>query len=217
MESDESTAQSVQTVHLLRRYRNGDDRALDALFGRYYERLRAVVRLRMGAKLRACCESVDIVQEAFLASFRALDDFTYRSEGDFFHWLCKITENRIRDQADYYAARKRDVSRKRPLELDRPSYDSFVGPIRELASFSTPSHRAIVAEDLIRLEAAIDDLPEAQREALLLVRYEGLSFSEAGERLKRSPDAVRMLVARAIVALSKRLDPGTDTVRDGSA
>lgn len=195
------------TVQLLARYKSGDRGALDRLYQRYFDRIHAVVRLRMGSRLRAKAESCDIVQEAFLASLRGVGGFTYRSEGDFFHWLCKITENRIRDEADRFAAQKRDMARERPLEARRPSHDSTIGPIAELARYTTPSTRVAQAEELVRLEQAMDDLPDAQREAVLLVRYEGLSFKEAGRKMGRSPDAVRMLVARAIVSLSSALGP----------
>ncbi len=117
----------------------------------------------------------------------------------------KLAENRIRDQADHFAAQKRDAARETPLEARQPSADSVFGPIAELATFSTPSRAAVRAEDLSRLEAAIDSLADDQREALLLVRYEGLALAEAGKEMGRSPDAVRMLVSRAIVQLGNKV------------
>jgi RNA polymerase sigma-70 factor (ECF subfamily) len=194
-----------RTADLLARHRAGDPEALNVLYARYLDRLHAVVRFRLGPRLRAKIESMDVVQEAFLASLRRVERFEHRTEGAFFHWLCGVAENRIRDQADRFAARRRDAARERPLEVRRPSRDSVLGPVREIAGTGTPSREAVREEDLARLERAIDDLPETQREALLMVRYEGLSLPEAGERLDRSADAVRMLVARAIVALGRSL------------
>ena len=193
------------TVRILARYKDGDAGAINALYDRYFDRIHAVVRLRMGPRLRAKAESVDIVQEAFLASLRGLDNFQYRGEGDFLHWLSKITENRIRDEADYFRAQKRDVARERPLHAGRPSRDSVFGPVNELARHTTPATQVARAEEIQRLEEAMDALPAPQREALLLVRYEGLSLQAAGEKLDKTPDAVRMLMARAIVALGKKL------------
>ena len=197
-----------ETIHLLNRFRGGDREALNRLYERYLDRLHAVVRLRTGPKLRAKMESLDIVQDAFLASLRDLDNFTYRSEGDFFHWICKVAENRIRDQVEHFTAGKRDVARERPLEVQRPSVQSFFGPISELATSTSPATKVVRAEDVQRLEQAIDTLPEDQREALLLVRYEQLGLAEAADIMKKTRDAVRMLVARSIVALSKSLDTG---------
>lgn len=199
------------TVHLLAKYKAGDDQAGSLLYDRYFDRIHAVVRLRMGPRLRAKAESLDIVQEAFLASLRRLEDFTCRTEGDFFHWLCTITENRIRDEADRFRAKKRDPGRERPLQVRRPSRDSLLGPISELAGGASPATQVIRDEDLHRLERAIDELPQLQREALLQVRYEGQSLQEVAQRIGRSPDAVRMLVARAIVALGKHLGEAGST------
>lgn len=193
------------TVRLLARFREGEQEALNELYRRYYDRILAVVRLRLGPKLRARLEESDIAQEAFLASLQGLKNFTCRSEGDFFHWLCQLVENRIRDQADYFAAQKRRADREVPLQPQRPSVESVFGPLHELATMTSPASRVVRAENVRRLEEAIDRLPEAQREALLLVRYEGLSLAEAGAVINKTPDGVRMLVARSIIALGKSL------------
>ena len=193
------------TVQLLARFREGEREALNELYRRYYDRILAVVRLRLGPKLRARLEESDIVQEAFLASLQGAKNFTCRSEGDFFHWLCRLVENRIRDQVDRFAAQKRNADREVPLDPYRPSSASIFGPLHELATMTSPATRAARAEDVRRLEQAIDALPDVQREAVLLVRYEGLSFAEAAAVMSKTPDAVRMLVARAIVALGKSM------------
>lgn len=193
------------TLHILARFRDGDRDALNDLYGRYFDRMLAIVRLRLGGRLRAKLDCDDVVQEAFLASLKSVDNFSGQSEGDFFHWLCTITENRIRDLAAHFRARKRDVDRETPFSPARPSMQSLFGPINDLATFTSPATKAGNAEEVLRLEEAIDCLGDSQREALLLVRYEGLSFARAGEIMNKTPDAVKMLVARAIIALGKSL------------
>ena len=80
------------------------------------------------------------------------------------------------------------------------------GPLKELARNTlSPASKIVRIEEINRLEAAIDALPENQREALLLVRYEGMSYQQAGDKLDLTLDATRMLVARAIVSLSKSM------------
>jgi RNA polymerase sigma-70 factor, ECF subfamily len=197
------------TVHLLGQYRDGDRQAVDALYDRYFDRAHAVVRMRLGKAMRAKVESIDIVQDAFLASLRGLDKVSCNNEGDFFHWMCKIIENRIRDQADHMRAAKRDVAREKPMEGAGPSGDSVFGPLKELARNTlSPASKIVRIEEIKQLEAAIDALPDNQREALLLVRYEGMTYEQAGGELELTPDATRMLVARAIVALSKSMGAG---------
>lgn len=202
-EPDECNA--LPTVRLLKEFREGDEVAFGHLYRRYFDRLRALVHLRLGPQLRAKLESIDIVQEAFMSGLKDAKGFTYRTEGAFFHWLCKLAENRIRDQAEYFAAKKRDADRERPLAILQPSVDSIAGPIKQLATSTTPASKAARNELLFRLTAAMDLLPEHQREAILLVRYEGLSMAEAGEVLAKTPEATRKLVARAMIALGRSL------------
>ena len=191
------------TVDLLSKIKAGDQQARDNLYQRYYDRVLAVVRMRLGVRLRAKLESIDVVQDAFLRSLRTLEKFEYRSEGALMHWLTQNVERTIRDDADYFAAQRRDMNREVPITSAGPSMDSVFGPIAELATFTTPSQDVAKLEDISRLECALDKLPPDRREALLLVRYEGMSLAEAGQTMQRSPDAVRMLVARAIVELGK--------------
>jgi RNA polymerase sigma-70 factor (ECF subfamily) len=195
------------TVRLLRLAKQGDRQAFGELYARYWERLLTIVRLRLGPALRAKLESADIVQEALLASLRGIDRFEYRSEGDFLHWLCRLVENRIRDQADYFNAQKRRIGREVPLQVQLPSRTTVLGPLDDVGALDTPSQDAVRREELEALERAIDRLPPEQREAVILTRYEGLSYGEASGMLERSPDAVRMLVSRAMVTLAKELRP----------
>ena len=135
----------TQTVQLLRRAKGGDVQALNDLFLRFGERLRTVVRLRLGIRLRSKLESCDIVQDALMKALPGIQDAHFTTSGTFFHWLTAIVENHIRDLADHYAADKRDAARERPLEVRGPATESIGGPIAELATSGTPSLAAIRA------------------------------------------------------------------------
>jgi RNA polymerase sigma-70 factor (ECF subfamily) len=195
----------TETISLLRLAKNGDPDAVNDLYARYGHRLETVVRLRLGRRLRAKMETCDIVQDALLAALPHIETTEFESNGSFFHWLTSLVENRIRDMADHFGAQKRDAGRERPLEATAAQGDSTFGPISELATFGTPSQVLSRKEEIEKLEQAVDALPDDQREALLLVRFEGLSLAEAGAAMSRSPDAVRMLVSRAIVKLGQLL------------
>jgi RNA polymerase sigma-70 factor (ECF subfamily) len=60
-----------------------------------------------------------------------------------------------------------------------------------------PEEQAVQRELLSRVEAAMHTLPESQRTALALVRYEGLSYEEAAETMKVSLAALKSLLNRA--------------------
>jgi RNA polymerase sigma factor (sigma-70 family) len=57
-------------------------------------------------------------------------------------------------------------------------------------------------EDLDKLTKAMDELKPDYRQAIILTKIDGLSYEEIGIRLDKSPDAVRMLATRAMVALA---------------
>ena len=62
-----------------------------------------------------------------------------------------------------------------------------------------------MGEEAQRLEAAIESLSPEHREVIVLRKFEELSFAEIGRRMGRTDDACRMLLARAMTALTLRL------------
>ena len=86
-----------KTQELVTLAKGGNEPALEQLCRVYGERVRRIIRLRMGKELRSRLESMDMVQDVLMCALRDLGDFTYISEGDFLRWLWTIAENRIRD------------------------------------------------------------------------------------------------------------------------
>jgi len=154
------------TIKLLKLVKRGDRQALNDLYARYWERLHVVVRLRLGSALRAKLESSDIVQEAFMVSLKGIEKFEHGSKAGFFHWLCTLVENRIRDQADYFRAQKRQTAREVPLQPRLPSRTTLFVPLADTGASPTPSSVAVRNEELQLLEQAADELPSEQREAV---------------------------------------------------
>jgi RNA polymerase sigma factor (sigma-70 family) len=66
----------------------------------------------------------------------------------------------------------------------------------------SPLSLAILNEEALRLERAIEGLDPAHRDVILLRKFEELSFREIAGRMGRSEDACRMLLARALAALT---------------
>ncbi|MFC1766446.1 sigma-70 family RNA polymerase sigma factor [Planctomycetota bacterium] len=180
----------------------GDNLALDQLCRVYGERVQRIVRFRMGRELRSKLESMDLVQDAFVAAVKDLDHFEYRNEGDFLRWMSKIAENRIRDNLKRMHADKRDIRREVPVDDRMPP--AGVEPPRtpEPIRMTTPSVIMSISEELDKLENAMNLLKPEHRDVIVLTQIEGLSHKDIGDRLGKSPDAVRMLVARAMAALT---------------
>jgi RNA polymerase sigma-70 factor (ECF subfamily) len=191
-----------KTQQLVVLAKEGDQSAIDQLCRIYGERVRRMIRLRIGRKLRPKLDSVDVVQDALILALRGLKDFTYRNEGDFLRWLSRIAENRLHDILDKFHAEKRDVRREIPFKREENSTErgSFgvAGPLET----TTPSVLLSKGEQLDRLERAIDSLKPEYREVILLSRIEELSNKEIAARVGKSEDAVKMLLSRALVALT---------------
>ena len=193
---------SNKTQHLIVLAKDGDESALEQLCRVYSERVRWIVRLRMGAEIRSKLESMDLAQDVFISALRDLGNFTYKSEGDFLLWLSKIAENRIRDNLDRLHANKRDIHKEVRFVSFRPTTgESFAGAVGPI-DLTTPSVIMSKREDMTRLARAIDTLKPEYRKVIVLTKIEGLSCKEIADRMGKSADAVRMLVSRAIAALS---------------
>ena len=191
-----------KTRHLVVLAKEGDESALNQLYRIYAERVRWMVRLRMGRELRSKLESMDLVQDTLIHALSGLDDFTYKDEGDFVRWLSKIAENELRGNLRRLHAEKRDV--RKELRLDNYGSTTGDGFLRTLGPIeaTTPSVIMSRKEDLSKLEKAMDELKPEYREAIILTKIEGLSYEMVATRLDKSPDAVRMLATRAMVALA---------------
>lgn len=185
---------------LIRRAQAGSPEALNALYERCAGRLLAYVRLRLGRELRSRLESRDILQAAMVKSLEHLQELKAENTGSLMGWLARIADNEIRDRADYHHRQRRDAAREISLDEDLP-----VSAITRSAL-----SRVILDERAQRLEQAMEELSPVHREVILLRKFEELSFPDIARRLGKSEDACRMLLARAMTALTLKLaEPAT--------
>jgi RNA polymerase sigma-70 factor, ECF subfamily len=183
---------------LLDRARTGSDAALAQLVERFSPRLLAVIRLRLGPGLRAHLESRDVLQETWLKALARLDGFAGGQAGSFMAWLAQIAANEIRDRADYHGRQRRDGAREDRLSADE--LDGFAARVRSETS------RIALGEETARLERALLALSPDHREVIVLRRLEERPFAEVGALMGRSPDACRVLLARALAALTLEME-----------
>ncbi|MCZ6659005.1 MAG: sigma-70 family RNA polymerase sigma factor [Gammaproteobacteria bacterium] len=186
---------STDTTTLLQAARAGSREALEELFKRCGPRLLALIRLRLGPDLRARLESRDVLAECLLTAFQKFDQLRQSDGASFNAWLARIAENEINDLAEHHHRQRRDVRREEFLEDEH-----LVGEVRSLTS------RVAVDEQLRLIECALETLEAEHREVILLRKMYELSFPEIGERMGRSPDACRMLLARAMTELTLAMD-----------
>jgi RNA polymerase sigma-70 factor (ECF subfamily) len=182
--------ESTETTRLFDRARAGSPGALDVFYQRCARKLLPLIRLRMGRAMRAEFESRDILQAVLMKSFQRLSQVEHSAT--VMAWLARIADNEIRDRADYRGRQRRDAARRVPLD----EAGSVPSPVRQALSL------AIVSEETERLERALESLPDAQREIIVLRKLEEWTFSEIGAHLGKTEDACRMTFARAMGALT---------------
>jgi len=167
----------------------------DAAFGEIVRRHRdTLYRLALG-NVGDPDEALDLVQESFLAAYRALA--RYDGERPLRSWLATITINKCRDWG-----RRRAVRR----------LFAFARPIDEAAEIAddAPGADAAVADRqaLARVQRAIAELPATLREVIVLRGVEGLSQAEAAEILGVSAKAIETRLYRARAQLAAALREG---------
>ena len=190
-------AGNADLPHLVHRSQDGDRAALEQLLVRYLPGVRAFVRLRMGAELRARESGSDIVQSV-CADLLASPGFVFQDEERFRSWLFVAALNKIRNHGRWHGAQKRDAAREEALGSDdvRSCYATVLSPSRELMG----------RERVAKLERAFDRLPEHYREVVTLARIAGLSYAEIATTTGRTVDSVRNVLARALNQLGTLLE-----------
>ena len=172
--------------------------------GRWLERFRAylrlLARLHLAPQLRGKLDPSDIVQQTLLQAYQALDQFRGRSDAECAAWLRQILARNLAQAVRDFGRAKRALAREQSLQaaLDASSarLEAWLA-----ADQSSPSERAQQGEEALRLAEALEQLPEAQREALVLQHWQGLSLAEIGGHLGRSPEAVAGLIKRGLKQL----------------
>ena len=190
-----------KTQQLVALVKGGDASALDQLCRVYAERVRWMVRLRMGRELRRNLDSMDVVQDVLIHALGGITDFTYENEGDFVRWLSRIAENALRDNWKRFHAEKRDIRKEVRLNDRGPTTGGRSGGAPGPIDATTPSVIMSRKEDLARLEQAIDELKPEYKEVIVLTKIEGLGYQQIADRVGKSSEAVRKLVSRATTAL----------------
>ncbi len=192
-----------KTRHLVTLAKEGNQPALNQLCSVYGERVRRIVRFRLDKKLRPKLDSVDVVQDALIMALGGLKDFTYRSEGDFLRWLSRIAENKLHDILDKFHTDKRDIRKEIPFN-NKEGAGTEGGLFGSASPISTTTPSVIMRkkEALDRLETALDELKDEYKEIIVLKKIDGLSYAEIAEKLGKSPEAVGMLLSRAMAALT---------------
>jgi RNA polymerase sigma-70 factor (ECF subfamily) len=171
---------------------------------RYRAYLRLLARLQFDARMRPRLDESDIVQQTFLQAHQALAEFRGTTEGELAAWLRQILARTLAHALRDQARACRDHARERSLEAAlQGSSARLEGWLQD--DQSSPSQRADRNEQLLRLATVLADLPEPQREALVLHYWQGWTTGQIAQHLDRTPTAVAGLLKRGLQALRDQL------------
>ncbi len=175
----------VSDEELMARYQAGDKPAVETIYLRYKYRILNFCWRMLGNRAQA----EDAASEIFMSLFTSA--YKMQSDAKFSTWLYTIARNHCVN-----VLRRR--SRETACEIDRRSdenSDATLGTRDALLLKESESH----------LRAALEQLSEEQKQAIVLQHYEGLSYSEIAAVLGCSLDKVKVLIFRAKENLSVQL------------
>jgi RNA polymerase sigma-70 factor (ECF subfamily) len=171
---------------------------------RYRAYLRFLARLHLDPRLQGKLDASDVVQQTLLQAHQARDQFRGQNEGELAAWLRRILANTLAMAVRDFARNKRDVAREQSLEQALTDSSSRLDAWLA-AEQSSPSQRAERNQEALCLAEALEKLPQAQREALVLQHWQGWSLAQIGEHLGRSVEAVAGLIKRGLKQLRQLL------------
>lgn len=171
------------------------------------EEFRSYLRLLASAQIDSCLahrvDPSDIVQQTMIQATDQLHRWRGQSRPEMIAWLKQILTRQVIDAARYHRRAKRDMRQVISWEVLARDADQRLNSL--CGSCSTPSSRAAKNEDLVRLAAALDQLPEAQRTAVVDHHLHGMPLLAIAEKLGRSEAAVGGLLLRGLRGLHELL------------
>ena len=162
------------------------------------ERYRPLLRLRvrqlqLDPRLKRLWDSSDIVHDVYCRALEKHDQFHGESDGELVRWLQRILDNIVTDKIRAAHADKCDIDRVQPMEAvvteSSLRLEAFLA-----ADQSSPSDRAERGELLVRVAAALDQLPAVQRDVIIYHYLHEASVAEIASRMGKTEKAVTMLL-----------------------
>jgi len=180
----------------------GDRHAFDLLVSKYQRKLGRL----LSRFIRDAAEVEDVTQEAFIKAYRALPSF--RGDSAFYTWLYRIGINTAKN---YLVSQGRRAPTS--TEYDSEEAEGF-DDADQLRDINTPESLLMSKQIGETVNAAMEELPEELRTAIVLRELEGHSYEEIAQLMDCPIGTVRSRIFRAREAVAARLRPLLDTAPD---
>lgn len=187
---------------LVERAQQGDKRAFDTLVTKYHRKLSRLI----SRFIRDAGEVEDVTQEAFIKAYRALPAF--RGDSAFYTWIYRIGINTAKN---YLVAQGRRAPTS--TEFDASEAESMVEG-EQLRDLNTPESAFMSRQIVETVNAAMEELPEELRTAIVMRELEGMSYEDISLAMKCPIGTVRSRIFRAREAVAAKLRPLLDTSPD---
>jgi RNA polymerase sigma-70 factor, ECF subfamily len=172
----------------------GDEDSFNYLVGKYH---RPMIHF-LFRMVRNQAVAEELAQDVFLRVYRSRE--SYRAEAKFTTWLYRIATNLAVNHA-------RDTKHERSaqtLYLDQPDEESGTTP--DLADDEPSAEQQLMQKErMAAIRVHVMALPERQRMAVLMHKYQGMDYREIGDVLKLSESATKSLLFRAYQTLREKL------------
>ncbi|MFN9718114.1 MAG: sigma-70 family RNA polymerase sigma factor [Planctomycetota bacterium] len=192
-----------QEAELIGRVAQGDQNALADLFLQHRDRLWRLVTFRMDPRLHGRVDADDVLQEAWLSAVQRIDHFLVDASRSIFVWFRLITSQTLVDiHRRHLGTQKRNAGNE--FSIDRgwsSSSTSSSLSFHLLDHLTTPSEAALKEEMSQKLNEALADMKEMDREVLALRHFEQLTNREAAQVLGISEQAASDRYIRALARL----------------
>ena len=184
-------SQQLNDAQLITDYVQGDEHALEMLIEKYQQRIFNFIF----SKIHDRDLTEDIFQETFFKVIRTLNNGVYNEEGKFLPWVMRIAHNLVIDHF-----RK---SNRLPRYETNDDFDIF----QFIGNSEISAEDALIDEQIVQdIQRLILELPEDQREVLLMRVYKDMSFKEIAENTGVSINTALGRMRYAVINLRKLIE-----------
>mgnify|MGYP001203475483 FL=1 len=182
---------NIPDADLITEYLKGSETSLEKLINRHQLQIFNFINSKVNDREK----SEDIFQDTFIKVIRTLKNGSYNEEGKFLPWVMRIAHNLV---IDHFRKNSRI-----PIIENKEEFDIF----QFLADTTPNAEVALVQEQVLKdIQNLVDELPEDQKEVLIMRLYRDMSFKEIAENTNVSINTALGRMRYAIINLRKMIN-----------